>query len=88
MYHYICTLCSTEDNLHRQAIEFCENQKDHNIIYSEVRLCPFLYTPRGLTPEGALKAVLQGLREGEKLHNVTVRVIICFIKPCPGNYIL
>lgn len=76
---------STAENLERQAIEFCEDQKKNSVIYTESRLCPFLFTERGLSPEKVLQSVLAGFSKGEKLYGVKIRTIICFLKPNPGN---
>lgn len=76
---------STRENLNWQAREFCKEQKRQNIIYTEVRLCPFLFIKRGLTPEEVTQEVLKGLDEGQAEFGIKVRLILTFIKPRPGN---
>lgn len=80
----ILLLCSTHDNLKRHAKEFCRDQQYHNVVYSEIRLCPYSLTKRGLTPHQALDAVIEGLNEGQKEYKIDVRIIICFMKHKPG----
>ena len=72
--------------MRRQAIEFCKEQYSHNVIYCETRLCPHLFTRRGLLPEQALLAVIKGLEEGQKCHDIKVKVILSLIKSNPGKY--
>ena len=55
------------------------------MIYSETRLCPYLFDVRGLTPREALTAIIEGLDEGQKEYKVDVRIILCFIKNKPGK---
>lgn len=79
----VCYILSTEQNLKRQAIEFCKEQYCHNVIYCETRLCPHLFTSRGLLPEQALLAVIKGLEEGQKCHDIKVKIILSLIKSNP-----
>jgi adenosine deaminase len=77
-------ILSSPDNLRRQCIEFCEDQKKHNVIYTESRICPFLYIGRDLfTPEGVVQTVLDAFKEGEALYDIKIRLILCFLRPCP-----
>lgn len=55
------------------------------MVYSEARLCPSLFTVRGLSSEEALKIVLAAFAKGEKKYGIKVRVIIVFFKPNPGK---
>ncbi|XP_003385387.1 PREDICTED: uncharacterized protein LOC100634558 [Amphimedon queenslandica] len=79
----VCYILSTAENLERQAIEFCEDQKRNSVIYTESRLCPFLFTERGLNIEEVLQSVLVGFSKGEKRYGVKIRTIICFLKSFP-----
>ena len=55
------------------------------MVYTEARLCPSLFTVRGLSSEEALKIVLAAFAKGEKKYDIKVRVIIVFFKPNPGK---
>lgn len=82
----IIVVCSTAENLERQGIEFCEDQKKNNVVYTEVRLCPFIFSDRGLSHEDAFKAILAGLTKGQAKFDVQIRIIICFLKQIPGTH--
>lgn len=83
--------------LRRCAVEFCEDQANQGVLYTEVRYAPQLLSSRmsdnsskdeNLTDEGALQAILEGLAEGSQRYGITVRSLLCCIRPFPGicNY--
>lgn len=69
--HYLAafdlTLSVLQDEgaLRRAARELVEDAAAEGVWYLEVRFSPVLHNQRGLSPEGALSAVLAGLAEGE-----------------------
>ena len=81
----LCLLCSTKENLSRQCREFLEDQRSQNVVYCEVRLCPYLFCQRGLTPEEVTTTVLEALESAQTEFNVVVRVLLCFLKPYKGE---
>ena len=79
--------CSTKDNLKKASVDICRLQAENNVIYSEVRHCPYLFTQQGLTVEEATVVVLDGLDEGQRRYGIKVRCILSFIRQCPGQYL-
>ncbi|EDV20422.1 uncharacterized protein TRIADDRAFT_61079 [Trichoplax adhaerens] len=78
--------------LRRCAIEFCEDQANEGVLYTEVRYAPQLLSSEAsntiqntdqLTDEGALQVILEGLAEGSRRYGITVRSLLCCIRPFP-----
>ncbi len=69
-------LLQDESRLRRVARELVEDAAEDTVWYLEVRFAPFLHTERGLDATEVLKAVLDGLEEGEADHDVTTGVIL------------
>ncbi|MBB6673365.1 adenosine deaminase [Cohnella nanjingensis] len=77
-FAFVLPLLQTGEALERVAREAVEQASAHNCLYVEVRFAPQLHTQRGLTPDDAIRAVIAGLREGERRTGVVARVIaIC-----------
>lgn len=83
------------DALRRCAIEFCEDQANQGVLYTEVRYAPQLLTcgksncnnnmkDSELTSEQVLLAILDGLAEGCQRYGVKVRSILCCLRQNPG----
>lgn len=70
----------TKDALERVAYEFLEDMKEDGVVYAEVRFAPLLHTEGGLTQDEVVKAVLEGLRRGEKDFGVKWGLIICALR--------
>lgn len=79
-------LYSTKENLHRQCMEFAEDQHNQNVVYCETRICPHLYCEQGLSPEEVTSTILDSLYAAQNKYGVTMRLILCFLKPKPGDY--
>lgn len=79
------SLMQTADALERIAYELVEDSAAENLRYIEVRFAPWLNTKGGLTEEGVLEAVLNGLRRGEKDFGTRSGVIVCSLRHRPPN---
>lgn len=89
------------DAVERVAYELCETQAKNGVIYFEARFSPHFFSntePNStwhstgpykghgeLTPEGALKCVLRGLKRGQHAFGVKSRAILCCISGYPGE---
>jgi len=69
-----------KEALTRSALELVEDTAAENVRYMEVRFSPILHTEKGLMPEDAVEAVLEGLREGREKFGVDAGLIICGIR--------
>ena len=65
------------ESLFRAAYELVEDAARENVVYIEVRFAPMLHQQRGMKLTAIVEAVLQGLKEGYRLHGVRWGVIIC-----------
>jgi adenosine deaminase len=53
---------ATPQGLERVAFEAAEDARADGCVLAEFRIAPALFEPHGLSPEGAIEAMLQGLR--------------------------
>lgn len=68
------------DALERVAFELAEDAAAENVRYMEVRFSPVLHINNGLSMEGAVEAVLAGLRRAEETVGIRTGIIICGIR--------
>ncbi|MDI4645296.1 adenosine deaminase [Cohnella hashimotonis] len=75
-FDFVLPLLQDAEALKRVAEETVEQSAARNCLYIEVRFAPALHTNEGLTPVGAIDAVLEGLRRGEAAYGVVARLIV------------
>ena len=73
-------LMQTRDALIRVAEELVEDAAAENVVYLEVRFSPLLHVDEGLTLEGVVQAVLEGLRRGTEKHGTRANLILCALR--------
>jgi len=71
------SVMQTHDALVRTAFELAEDAANENVRYMEVRYSPILHQQKGLTLHNIVQAVLEGLTQAEKKHNIRTGVILC-----------
>ncbi|RDD39546.1 Adenosine deaminase [Trichoplax sp. H2] len=81
--------------LHRCAIEFCEDQANQGVLYTEARYAPGLLTSGTsnndategdkLTSEQVLLTIVDGLEEGCRRYGIKVKSILCCLRGCPDS---
>lgn len=77
--HSIAVMQSKE-SLQRVAKEFLEDMAEDGVVYAEIRFAPVFHTGGGLSLDGVMEAVLEGLREGEKEFGVSWGLIVCAMR--------
>ena len=80
--HWYHILYSTSlEAIKRFAFEFVEDSYQHNVLYTEVRFSPHLLQANGKhSARNVVRAVLDGLDEGQRKFDVQARCILCAIK--------
>lgn len=77
-FHFVGQFLHTASSLTRTAYEVVEQAAAQRCLYIEVRFAPQLHRKLGLSVEDTLRAVLDGLRQGERDFGVVARCIaIC-----------
>lgn len=79
-FAHTAAVMQTKEALERVAYEFLEDMKRDGVVYAEVRFAPQLHIGDGLTQDEVVKAVLEGLRRGEKDFGVKWGLIICALR--------
>jgi adenosine deaminase len=76
-FRHTVALMQTADGLERIAYEFVEDMALDNVVYAEARFAPHFHTAGGLGLDAVMRAVVNGLRAGEKAFGVGTGVIVC-----------
>jgi adenosine deaminase len=69
----------------RIAREFVEDLAADGVIYGEVRFAPQLHLRQGLSLQGVVDAVHEGLLEGQQQCGVATGLILCCLRHEPAN---
>ncbi|MFC3800178.1 adenosine deaminase [Cohnella sp. GCM10012308] len=75
-FSFVLPLLQDAASLKRVAEEAVEQSAARNCLYIEVRFAPALHINAGLTPEAAIDAVLDGLKQGEAAYGTVARLIV------------
>lgn len=70
----------TEEGLFQAARDFLVGLKEDGIVYVEVRFAPGLSVQQGLSYEQVIRAVLEGMQEGERQTGIRWQVICCAMR--------
>ncbi|MCB1182600.1 adenosine deaminase [bacterium] len=79
-FDHTVAVLQTEANLVRVARELAEDFAADGVRWVEVRFCPLKHTTRGLTADGAVAAVREGLRQAEASTGIRGGIIITGIR--------
>jgi adenosine deaminase len=79
-YSYVCASLQTPADLHRVAIEICEDEAVSGVRYAEVTLTILGYGERG---DDSVQAVLDGFAEGEERTGVQARLVLDIVRGFP-----
>jgi len=71
------SVMQTYESLVRTAYELAEDAAKENVRYMEVRYSPILHQQKGMTLHSIVQAVLEGLTQAEKKHDIKTGVILC-----------
>lgn len=74
------SVMQTYEALKRTAFELAEDCAKENIRYIEVRYSPILHRQKGLALTEIVEAVLEGLKDAERIYNIRTGVILCGIR--------
>ncbi|OLT40526.1 adenosine deaminase [Saccharomonospora sp. CUA-673] len=74
-FAHTCGVMQTEDALARVAAEAVEDLADDGVVYAELRYAPELFVERGLSLDAVVRAVADGITEGERRANAAGRRI-------------
>ena len=79
-FKHTIAVMQTRAALERVAFEFIEDMHHDGVVYAEVRFAPCFHRERGLTDEGIVSAVIDGLHRGEEKYGVKWGLIICAMR--------
>ncbi|PID78689.1 adenosine deaminase [bacterium DOLJORAL78_65_58] len=75
-FDHTLAVLQTPENLERVAYELAMDFFAHGVWCLEVRFCPLLHNRQGMTPDGAVAAVQNGLRRAERETGIRVGIIV------------
>jgi adenosine deaminase len=79
-FHLVISLLQDADALRRVAREAVEDLAADGVVYVETRFGPMSHQRSGLTSDGVMAAVVEGLAEGEAATGTVARLIVCGIR--------
>jgi len=79
-FEHTTGVMQTPEALERVAFEFIEDMHEDGVVYAEVRFAPVFHTSRGLSQDEVVKAVINGLKRGERTYGVQWGLIICAMR--------
>lgn len=79
-FQHTTGVMQTPEALERVAFEFIEDMHEDGVVYAEVRFAPVFHTFRGLSQDEVVKAVINGLKRGERTYGVQWGLIICAMR--------
>lgn len=71
------SLLQSKENLEEFSYLLTEDLVKDNVIYAEIRFCPFFHTKNGLTMDEVIESVLKGLRKNK---NIKTNLILCMMR--------
>merc|ERR1719245_1401929 len=63
IFDYFNQFLQTEKNLAESVTQLVEQLRDYNVVYAEIRFCPWLHTLKGLTDAQVTKAVVEAFKK-------------------------
>ena len=79
-FRHTIAVMQTAESLERVAFEFVEDMARDGVVYAEVRFAPHFHTAGGLGLDGVMRAVMRGLRHGEREFHVHTGLIVCAMR--------
>ena len=79
-FDHTVKVLQTEEALKRVARELAEDFAADGVWWLEVRFCPLKHTEQGMTPDGAVAAVAEGLAEARAKTGIRTGIIVTGIR--------
>ena len=79
-FDHTTAVMQTKESLQRCAYEMMEDMQQDGVCYVETRFAPVFHTNKGLYPEDAVLAVLEGLEKGKRNFGVGYGLILCAMR--------
>jgi adenosine deaminase len=79
-FRHTIAVLQTAEALERVAYEFVEDMFKDGVVYAEVRFAPHFHTGAGLGLDAIMRAIVNGLRAGEREFKVGTGLIICAMR--------
>ena len=79
-FDHTTAVMQTKESLQRCAYEMMEDMQKDGVCYVETRFAPVFHTNKGLYPEDAVLAVLEGLEKGKRDFGVGYGLILCAMR--------
>lgn len=84
-FAHTCGVMQTEEALARVAAEAVEDLADDGVVYAELRYAPELFVARGLSLDAVIRAVQDGITDGERRaaargQRIQARQLLCAMR--------
>jgi adenosine deaminase len=83
IYYQGMSVLQTEDDFRELTLAYLERARVDGVRHAEVFFDPQGHTRRGVGIGTVVRGIVQGLREAERAHGITSRLILCFLRDLP-----
>jgi adenine deaminase len=83
IYYQGMAVLRTEDDFLELTLAYLARARADGVRHAEVFFDPQAHTRRGVGIGTVVRGIVQGLREAERAHGVTSRLILCFLRDLP-----
>jgi adenine deaminase len=85
IYYEGAAVLRDADDFKVLTLAYLERAHADGVVHAEIFCDPQTHTARGVTMKAVLEGISAGLREGERKHGVTSRLIVCFLRHLPES---
>ncbi len=79
-FRHTIAVMQSRGAIERVAFEFIEDMHRDGVVYAEARFAPCFHMQKGLTPEAAVQAALDGFQRGKEKYGVHWGLILCAMR--------
>ncbi|MBV8367953.1 MAG: adenosine deaminase [Candidatus Eremiobacteraeota bacterium] len=80
LYYAAMSVLRTEDDFAEMAHAYFARAREQGVVHAEIFFDPQAHTGRGVTFETVLDGLWGAVRESERRHGITSKLIMCFLR--------
>ncbi len=80
IYYEGAAVLRDADDFKALTLAYLERARADGVVHAEIFCDPQTHTARGVPMKAVIEGISAGLREGERKHGITSRLIVCFLR--------
>ena len=85
IYYEGAAVLRDADDFRALTVAYLERAHADGVVHAEIFCDPQTHTARGVPMKTVLEGISAGLREGQRRHGMTSRLIVCFLRHLPES---